>query len=78
MWYEWREEKCTVSVRKSERNSRHGRPRHRQRDIKMDIKEIEWEGVEWIHLAYARDQWWALVNMGMGLWAPENMGNSTS
>jgi hypothetical protein len=28
----------------------------------MDLKEKEWESVEWKHLAQARDQWWALVN----------------
>jgi hypothetical protein len=28
----------------------------------MDFREIEWEGVDWIHLAQDRDQWWALVN----------------
>jgi hypothetical protein len=23
----------------------------------MDLKETEWEGVNWIHLAQDRDQW---------------------
>jgi hypothetical protein len=23
----------------------------------MDLREIVWEGVEWIHLAQDRDQW---------------------
>jgi hypothetical protein len=32
------------------------RPRHRWDDgIKMDLKEISWEGVKWIHLAQDRD-----------------------
>jgi hypothetical protein len=34
---------------------------------KMGLREIGWEGVEWIHLAQDRDQWWALVNMVMNL-----------
>jgi hypothetical protein len=43
-----------------------GRLRHRWEDgIKMDCREIGWEGVEWIHLVQDRDWWWALVNMVM-------------
>jgi hypothetical protein len=34
------------------------RPRRRWVDnIKMDLREIEWNGVEWIHMAQDRDQW---------------------
>jgi hypothetical protein len=29
----------------------------------MDLREIGWEGVDWIHLLQDRDQWWALLNM---------------
>jgi hypothetical protein len=28
----------------------------------MDLREKEWESVDWIHLALDRDQWWALAN----------------
>jgi hypothetical protein len=38
------------------------RPRHRREDIKMDLKEIRWEDVDWIHQAQDRDWWWALGN----------------
>jgi hypothetical protein len=31
-------------------------------NIRMALKEIEWDGVEWIHLAQVKDQWQALVN----------------
>jgi hypothetical protein len=42
-----------------------GRPRHRWVDnIKMDLREIELCGVDWIDLAQERDQWKALVNTG--------------
>jgi hypothetical protein len=42
------------------------RTRHRcEINIKMKFKEIRCEGVDWIHLAQYRDQWWALVNMVM-------------
>jgi hypothetical protein len=33
----------------------------------MDLREIEWEGVEWMHLAQDRDQWRAFVNTVMKL-----------
>jgi hypothetical protein len=29
----------------------------------MDLKEISWEGGEWINLAQNRNQWWVPVNM---------------
>jgi hypothetical protein len=38
--------------------------------IKMDLREMGLEGVDWYHLAQDRDRWWALVNMLMNLWAP--------
>jgi len=28
----------------------------------MDVKEIRWEVVDWMHLAQDRNQWRALVN----------------
>jgi hypothetical protein len=28
----------------------------------MDLREVEWDGVNWIDVAHARDQWRALVN----------------
>jgi hypothetical protein len=35
-----------------------GRPRHWWEDnIEMDIREIGWGGMSWIHLAQDRDQW---------------------
>jgi hypothetical protein len=47
------------------------RPRHRWEDnIRMDLREIGLEGVDWIHLAQDRNQWWALVNMVMSLQVP--------
>jgi hypothetical protein len=30
--------------------------------IKMDLREIGWDGVDWIDMAQGRDQWRALVN----------------
>jgi hypothetical protein len=48
-----------------------GTPRHRWEDnIKMDLREIGFGDVDWIHLAQDRDRWRALVNMVMNLWVP--------
>jgi hypothetical protein len=46
-----------------------GRPRSRWEDIRMDLREIGWGGMEWIDLEY-RDQWRALVNTVMNLRIP--------
>jgi hypothetical protein len=48
-----------------------GRPRHRWVDnIKIDLREIGWEDMDWIDLAQDRDQWRVLVNTVMNLWVP--------
>jgi hypothetical protein len=40
-----------------------GRPRHRWEDsIKMDLREVGYEGMDWIDLAQDRDRWLAHVN----------------
>jgi hypothetical protein len=42
------------------------RTRHRwEYNIRMDVRETGWEGVDWIHLSQYRDQWQALVNMNV-------------
>jgi hypothetical protein len=38
--------------------------------IKMDLREIEWDGVDWIDLAQDRDRWRALLNTIMNLRVP--------
>jgi hypothetical protein len=46
----------------------HERPRRRCEDgIKVDLREIGWGGVEWIHLVQDRDRWWAVFNAVMNL-----------
>jgi hypothetical protein len=48
-----------------------GRPRRRWVDnIKIDLREIGWDGMDWIELAQTRDQWRALVNTVMNLRVP--------
>jgi hypothetical protein len=39
-------------------------------NIKMDLREIEWVGMDWIDLDQDRDQWRALVNTVMNLRVP--------
>jgi hypothetical protein len=48
-----------------------GRSRCRWVDnIKMDLREIGYDGITWIKLAQDIDQWRALVNTVMNLWVP--------
>jgi hypothetical protein len=57
-----------VLVGKPEGKRPHERPRHRWKDgIKLDIKEIGWGSMEWIHLAQDMDCWQAVVNAVMNL-----------
>jgi hypothetical protein len=60
-----------ILVGQPERRRPLGRPRRRWVDnIKMDLKEIEWDGIDWIDLAQDRDQWGALMNLVMNLRVP--------
>jgi hypothetical protein len=60
-----------ILVGKSEGKRPLGRPRRRWVDnIRMDLGEIGWDGVDWIDLVQDRDQWRALVNMVMNLRIP--------
>jgi hypothetical protein len=36
----------------------------------MDLMEIGWEAVDWIHVAQERDQWWAVINTVMNRRVP--------
>jgi hypothetical protein len=38
--------------------------------IKIDLREIGWDGMDWIDLAQDRDQWRAVVNTVMNLRVP--------
>jgi hypothetical protein len=48
-----------------------GRSRRKWVDsIKMDPRQVGWDGMDWIDLAQDRDQWRALMNAVMNLWVP--------
>jgi hypothetical protein len=57
-----------ILVGKSEGKRPLGRPRHGWVDnVKVDLGETGWGGVDWIGLAEDRDKWRALVNAVMNL-----------
>jgi hypothetical protein len=57
-----------ASVGNRERKKPLGRPRRRwEYIIRIDLREIGWGGIGWIHLAQDRDQWRALMNTVMNL-----------
>jgi hypothetical protein len=47
-------------------------------NIKMDLREIGWDGMDWIDLAQDRDQRRALVNTIMNLRVPQKAGKFLS
>jgi hypothetical protein len=60
-----------IFVGKPQRNRPLGRPRRSWMDnIKMDLREIRWGGMEWIDLAQNRDQLRAIVNTVINLLVP--------
>jgi hypothetical protein len=58
-------------VEKQEGRRPLGRPIRRWDDnIRMDLREIRWGGMDWINLMQDRDQWRALVNTVINLRVP--------
>jgi hypothetical protein len=39
-----------------------------ENNSRMYLREVGWEGVDWIHLAQDRDQWWVLTTTVMNHW----------
>jgi hypothetical protein len=62
---------CRIFVRKPEEKRPLGRPRRRwMNNIKMDLREIGWNGMDSIDLLQVRGQWRVLVNTVMKLRVP--------
>jgi hypothetical protein len=62
---------CRLLVGKPEEKRPLGRPRRRRiNNIKMDLLEIGFGGVDWIGLTQDRYRWRALVNLVMNLRVP--------
>jgi hypothetical protein len=54
-----------------------GRPTPKWEDnVKMNLREIVWGGMDWIDLAQDRDQWRALVNTVMNFGFRKILENS--
>jgi hypothetical protein len=45
-------------------------------NIKMDLRDIRWGGMDWIDLAQDGDQWRAIVNMVMNFQVLSILGSS--
>jgi hypothetical protein len=68
-----------ILVGKPEGKRQLQRPRCKWEDnIKMDLREVEWGGMNWIDLAQDRDQSRGLVNTAMNLRVPYNFGKFLS
>jgi hypothetical protein len=62
---------CRLLVGKPEGKRPLGRPTRRWVDnIRMDLGETGWGGVDWVGLAQDRGKWRALVNAVMNLRVP--------
>jgi hypothetical protein len=60
-----------ILVGKPEGKRQLGRPRRTCVDnIKIDLRDTGWDGMDWIDLAQDRDQWRALVNKVMKFRVP--------
>jgi hypothetical protein len=60
-----------IFVGKPEGRRPPGRPRRRWvNNIKTDLREMGWDGMDWIDVAQDRDLWRALLNTVMNLRVP--------
>jgi len=60
-----------ILVRRPEGKRPLGSLKHRWEDnITIELENISWKVVNWMHLAQDRDQRWVFVNTVMNLWVP--------
>jgi hypothetical protein len=61
----------SISVGKPERKRPLGRPKRRWEDnIRMYLRLVGWQNVDWMRLVQDVDQWRVLVNTVMNFWVP--------
>jgi len=62
---------CSVLVEKPEEKRPLGRPRPTWEDnIRMDLREIGWEVINWMYLTQDRNPWQDVANTVMKFWDP--------
>ena len=67
----WKRGAYRVLMGKREGRSPLGRPRLMWKyNIKMDLREVGWWGMDWIELAEDRDRWGDFVNAVMNFLVP--------
>jgi hypothetical protein len=67
----WERCTCKILVKTPEGKRPLGRLRCKWEDaIRMDLRDIGWETVDWIHQLEDKDQWQTLVNTVMNLHVP--------
>jgi len=62
---------CRMLVDRPEGKGLLRRPGHRwDENIKVDIQELGWAGMDWIDQAQDRGRWQVIVTMVVNLWVP--------
>jgi hypothetical protein len=65
-----------ISIRKPEGERPRGRHRRSwENEIRMDLEEIRWGIMDWVHIVQGRDKRRALVNTVMNLPVPQKAVN---
>jgi hypothetical protein len=60
-----------ILVGKIEMKRKLGRTRCRwEHNIRVDLREIGWEGADWMNLAQDKDKGWAILNKVMNIRVP--------
>jgi len=63
-------------AQKPERKRPPLRPRHKwEDDIKIHLKQMQWEGMDWFGMAEDRDKWQAVSNVVMNIQIPYTAGD---
>jgi hypothetical protein len=59
-----------IFIGKPEGKRPHGRTGHRWENIGMDLREMGWEGMDWMHLAEGQGTALGSCEHDMNLWVP--------